>query len=252
MDELEIQGKKYISSKRASQLTGYAKDYIGQLARGGKLPGTRVGRAWYVDEEALKALAGIVGDQSAAQEPHSSLKASTPTLSQDVTIHSVRALTATTPVVFKTWSSPTYYHDRSPLSPIINKGKVAIHIDRSAANFSAKPAITIHATKVGTDHITKVLEPQKSRGAVKKGNYIPHLAVATVVVLIVLIGGALEPSMWSFSTQTADISAAENLFVDIFNSGVTLIVTFCTYFWSQFGSFFSTGLLFILQLFHLG
>lgn len=53
MDELEIQGKKYISSKRAAELTGYAKDYVGQLARAGKIPGTRVGRAWYVEEVAL-------------------------------------------------------------------------------------------------------------------------------------------------------------------------------------------------------
>lgn len=53
MDELVISGKKYISSKRASEITGYAKDYIGQLARGGKVPATRIGRAWYVDEVAL-------------------------------------------------------------------------------------------------------------------------------------------------------------------------------------------------------
>lgn len=53
MDELVISGKKYISSKRASEITGYAKDYIGQLARGGKVSATRIGRAWYVDEMAL-------------------------------------------------------------------------------------------------------------------------------------------------------------------------------------------------------
>lgn len=55
MDELQIKGKTYISSKRAHITTGYAKDYIGQLARAGKIPATRVGRAWYVDESALKA-----------------------------------------------------------------------------------------------------------------------------------------------------------------------------------------------------
>ncbi len=53
MDELEIQGKKYISSKRASELTGYAKDYIGQMARSGKIPGMRMGRAWYVEKAVL-------------------------------------------------------------------------------------------------------------------------------------------------------------------------------------------------------
>ncbi len=53
MDELTIAGKKYISSRRASEITGYAKDYVGQLARAGKIPATRIGRAWYVDEDAL-------------------------------------------------------------------------------------------------------------------------------------------------------------------------------------------------------
>ena len=32
-DEMQIEGKPYISSKRASELSGYAQDYIGQLAR---------------------------------------------------------------------------------------------------------------------------------------------------------------------------------------------------------------------------
>lgn len=58
MDELEIQGKKYISSKRAAKLTGYATDYIGQLARGGKVDATRVGRAWYVSERSILEHAG--------------------------------------------------------------------------------------------------------------------------------------------------------------------------------------------------
>ncbi len=53
MDELLIKGKKYISSKRASELTGYVKDYVGQLVRMGKLPAERVGRAWYVEESGI-------------------------------------------------------------------------------------------------------------------------------------------------------------------------------------------------------
>lgn len=58
MDELIIQGKKYISSKRAAEISGYAKDYVGQLIRSGKLHGVRFGRAWYVDEMELMKHAG--------------------------------------------------------------------------------------------------------------------------------------------------------------------------------------------------
>ena len=53
MDELLIEEKKYISSKRAAQVTGYAKDYIGQLCREGRLPARLVGRNWYVLETAI-------------------------------------------------------------------------------------------------------------------------------------------------------------------------------------------------------
>lgn len=54
MDELVVDGEKYISSKRAARLSGYAKDYIGQLCRAGKIDAKMVGRSWYVKESAIK------------------------------------------------------------------------------------------------------------------------------------------------------------------------------------------------------
>ena len=54
MDEILIEEKKYISSKRASKVTGYAKDYIGQLCREGRVPARFVGRSWYVLETAIQ------------------------------------------------------------------------------------------------------------------------------------------------------------------------------------------------------
>ncbi|HVZ76265.1 MAG TPA: hypothetical protein VG934_03310 [Candidatus Paceibacterota bacterium] len=55
MDELEISGKRYISTRFAAKLHKYHADYIGQLIRGKKVPGQKVGRAWYVDAKALDA-----------------------------------------------------------------------------------------------------------------------------------------------------------------------------------------------------
>lgn len=54
MDEIIIEEKKYISSKRAAKMTGYAKDYIGQLCREGRVSARLVGRSWYVLESAIK------------------------------------------------------------------------------------------------------------------------------------------------------------------------------------------------------
>ncbi len=53
MDELILDDKKYLSSKRAAQVTGYAKDYVGQLCREGRITARLVGRNWYVLEDSL-------------------------------------------------------------------------------------------------------------------------------------------------------------------------------------------------------
>lgn len=53
MDELAIDDKKYISTKRAAEITGYAKDYVGQLCREGRVEARLVGRSWYVLDSAI-------------------------------------------------------------------------------------------------------------------------------------------------------------------------------------------------------
>lgn len=55
MDELTIGDKIYISSKKAALITGYAKDYVGQLCREGHVEATMVGRSWYVLESSIRA-----------------------------------------------------------------------------------------------------------------------------------------------------------------------------------------------------
>lgn len=48
MGEIAIDGKNCISSKQAGELTGYAQDYIGQLARAGLIEAHRIGGLWYI------------------------------------------------------------------------------------------------------------------------------------------------------------------------------------------------------------
>jgi hypothetical protein len=54
MNELTLDGKVYISSKRAAEVTGYAKDYVGQLCREGHVEARLVGRNWYVLESSIR------------------------------------------------------------------------------------------------------------------------------------------------------------------------------------------------------
>ncbi len=67
MDELEIDGKKYLSSKRAAREHKYHIDYIGQLIRAGKVVGKKVGRSWYVEAESLRSY--LAAESAAPQTP---------------------------------------------------------------------------------------------------------------------------------------------------------------------------------------
>ena len=61
MDELQISGKRFISSRQLAREHGYTADYLGQLIRGGKVSGQKVGRAWYVDAVSFDAYLGEEG-----------------------------------------------------------------------------------------------------------------------------------------------------------------------------------------------
>lgn len=101
MDEIVSGGVKYISTRRASALTGYARDYIGQLVRMGKLEAKRVGRAWYVNESKVVKLSGraIAGELQSTGGP--------PRSPQSIGIPS-------------TWTPIKYLEDRSQLLPEIS------------------------------------------------------------------------------------------------------------------------------------
>ncbi|MBI4059464.1 helix-turn-helix domain-containing protein, partial [Candidatus Giovannonibacteria bacterium] len=51
--EILLDGKSFLSLKRAGELSGYHSDYLGRLARGGKLKSRRVGIQWFIEKESL-------------------------------------------------------------------------------------------------------------------------------------------------------------------------------------------------------
>ncbi len=54
-DSVIIEGKEYISSRRASEMTKYSNDYVGQLCRMKKIQSTKIGRIWFIEKESLVA-----------------------------------------------------------------------------------------------------------------------------------------------------------------------------------------------------
>ncbi len=51
--EINFNEEKFISLKQASIISGYAKDYIGQLCRGEKIKAKKIGRDWFVNSDSL-------------------------------------------------------------------------------------------------------------------------------------------------------------------------------------------------------
>ncbi|KND50708.1 MAG: hypothetical protein AB202_03965 [Parcubacteria bacterium C7867-007] len=100
MNELTIDGKLYISSKKAADITGYAKDYVGQLCREGHVEARMVGRSWYVLESSIRAHR-FGGDAHA--EPIS--------VSPELVPEEV--------VSPATWEKPTYVADTVPSMPVM-------------------------------------------------------------------------------------------------------------------------------------
>jgi hypothetical protein len=73
---LSFDGNDYVSAARASEICGYNQDYVGQLARSGKVLSRRIGNRWYVERAGLikhktekDALLAAVQKQSVGLQP---------------------------------------------------------------------------------------------------------------------------------------------------------------------------------------
>jgi len=69
-----IEGKKYISSRRASEMSDYSSDYVGQLCRANKLDCKMVGRTWFVTEESIHLHKASISREEASRNRIDNLK----------------------------------------------------------------------------------------------------------------------------------------------------------------------------------
>lgn len=117
-DSINFDGKIYISSRRAAEMSKYSNDYIGQLCRGGKVVSRMVGRTWFVDKDSLfvykrtaeEAFRNRCRDVSRDQEK---ILNSAP--------NAVNMLQVAVPAVSPIEWTFTYESDNGPLLPEIRK-----------------------------------------------------------------------------------------------------------------------------------
>ena len=167
MDELVVDGKKYINSRMASQLTGYAKDYIGQLVRQGKVEARRVGRAWFVLEEALARHAGVEHKLAKVQpvvapimsEVIAGLREETLQEPEPIMVVQPRVQLAEVHVANlpKTWSDIRYVADEGDIMPISDKQDTEIYSDSARVPLKKVISRPKHFTTVrSTDGVIRV------------------------------------------------------------------------------------------------
>lgn len=264
MDELEIKGKKYISSKRASELTSYAKDYVGQLVRAGKLPATRVGRAWYVERDALVAY----------HARESGIEA--PAISVEIKKEAPNKRTTLTPATFKalgyvpkalpgTWGQVSYSVEDIELFPRPKASRSMISEALEAINPTSE-ARTIPDT-LGTPIRIKILEERVSQTAKKiaqkrspRRSLVPMGALTAALGVFIFFASGLvvfsESRIANEGASAATVYSGFHYAVDaVGNSapvqqGVSALVGFFSLLFTYFFAFFAQGWQVLVSLVH--
>lgn len=108
MDELVIDNLVYIPSKKAAAITGYAKDYVGQLCREGRIEAKLVGRSWYVLESSVREHRfGKPNSEPSRAIENAPEEASSPEATVEVPA-------TPEPLPEEVWESPTYTAEPVP------------------------------------------------------------------------------------------------------------------------------------------
>ena len=289
MNEIEIQGKIYISSKRAAEVTGYAKDYIGQLARENKIPATRIGKAWYVDLDAIKSHAGIADTSTPQPSPQGDFRALEKSLEVKQERERLRSLNSlrlsgSGADLLKTWGELTYSSDESDLFPIPNQNLVTprnyqITIKKYDSSINKKSDQDIQTSEVASQIPVHIGPNTKSiDGRDQKYVSIPskdHVRTSTAPNNFLMLGTGLTSTLvlivfplisslyiqWHF--VNSPIAAASttsfqmefepifDYFKGIFDAGVMLIQGFLDLLVNSIAEFFDSGLDFLIDFFNL-
>lgn len=149
MDEMILSNRKYVTTKRAARVTGYAQDYIGQLIRSGKLKATKVGKSWFVAEDEVLKLAG---KPEAIQGPDRALAV----LESRKVVQSLVSVSVEYP---KTWAPIQYFNDDKPLAPISDKRE-------TIENKSSIEILDVHRVR-----IAKQTSAQVNQGPVRYASF---------------------------------------------------------------------------------
>lgn len=181
MDELEISGKRYLSSRRAAKQYKYHSDYIGQLIRGGKVGGTKVGRAWYVD---LRSLATYLGqDEAPTMEPEVADVIAPP----DAIVYIGNPPTGEKKIQLPTNNKEPHIEVKEEISTVYDVPIKKVGLTYIPDYEPLFPEISTHTRlEAGQSYIPVQQEGQKAEAAtlVSKKKHTPEQPVALILIIL--------------------------------------------------------------------
>lgn len=123
MDEILLEGKKYVPAKQAAREYHYASDYIGQLIREGKVSGQKMGRSWYVAIDSLRGYLKL--ENTAVETLHTQIRAPAPLSPSPATkAPPVLAQSRAKPLIMvEEYPLLTYLSDDEPTLPTLLREK---------------------------------------------------------------------------------------------------------------------------------
>lgn len=199
MDELEISGRRYLSSKRAAKEHKYHADYIGQLIRAGKVVGTKVGRAWYVEAESLAEYLASESGSATAQASATYAPAPVQIKKEEPRAATIQSYSVpikkteweeesvSVPPVLKT-NTLRYIADDEPLFPAIQK---TTYVPTPQPQFQPQQS---------TQRIAQRMVPERRTNALR-----PVVAL----LLVFVVGGLVFGSVFLASTKLQAVVAVE-------------------------------------------
>ncbi len=141
-DSFIFEGKKYISARRASEISDYASDYVGQLCRAGKLDCRMIGRSWFVTEESIHLHKAAISREEASRSRienlrGKSIKTSVQSSDDNSTVNVSNDSTSVTAKV--TTSSIEQVSIEAPSTSSVSLPKVVIPVVVQTSAFTPAP-----------------------------------------------------------------------------------------------------------------
>jgi len=201
MDELEISGRRYLSTRRAAKEHKYTPDYVGQLIRGGKVVGKKVGRSWYVDEQSLntylsgetasikpvvKAVAEIAEPEIKKSEEEKVVIEETPvrTISEEKTFE---------PVIIKTKNLEEHHIPiRTPAKEKPMGGlRYVVDDEPALPEIQRKQAVS---ASVPVKHTAEVVQEEREEKYEEYAEVIPHKKIGAFAIAGLVVAGLVTLS----------------------------------------------------------